>query len=327
MAMTYPKREFSVDMFEQALEPEAWKPIPQPGEGQVEASHQLGALARNVASYEPTPILEAYAAAAAQLDEPELEAPAIPAPVPEPPTARVRREPLPVWKLERPGELFTVFRPDCPRAYLEQFQLLRTQLLLMRAQCNTDAEFRCICLTSTSKGEGKTFTARNLAATLTVASGKKVLLIETAEREASVPHTVLGLDAALSEPSGWRACVAELASSGLSILTGPASGESIDFEPLPDLIAELKPHFDWIIVDAPAIQDAASAEWVVAAADAALLVVREGHTSFDGLADALARIPRGRLAGVVLNKIAPVRKKGWLPRLPKIRIRWSRRQL
>ena len=194
----------------------------------------------------------------------------------------------------------------------------------MRAQCGSDAALRCVCLTSARKGEGKTFAARNLAATLTVASGKKVLLIETGPREASVPHTVLGLDAAMADPARWRDCVAELATSGLSILAGFRSGQPMDFEPLPTLIAALKPYYDWIVIDAPAIQDAASAEWVVAAADVAMLVVREGQTTFDSLANAIARIPPGRLAGVVMNKLARARKKSWLPRLPKIRIRWTK---
>ncbi len=323
MAAQHSKFQFSGEMFEQAMEADAWKPLPGSATEQVEASQQLGELARNVASYAETPM--------AVPPDPIVHEP-VPTPIAAAPATAEQETPAPVelprpiavWRLERPGDLFAVLRRDCPTAYLEQFQLLRTQLLLMRAQCGTGAELRCVCMTSANKGEGKTFSARNLAATLTVASGKKVLLIETGAREPSVPPTVLGLDSALADTDRWYDCVAELATSGLSILTGFRMGQNGDFEPLPKLIDALRPHYDWIVIDAPAIHDAASAEWVVAAADVAMLVVREGQTSFDNLGDAIARIPPGRLAGVVMNKIAPVRKKSWLPKLPKVRIKWTK---
>ena len=59
MATTHSKFEFSGEMFEQAMEADAWKPMLGPTSKQVEASEQLGDLARNVSSYKATPISEA----------------------------------------------------------------------------------------------------------------------------------------------------------------------------------------------------------------------------------------------------------------------------
>lgn len=309
-------------MFEQALSPEAWKP--HSGGRGLEASEQLSILTRNLGGYGSTAVMEPVP----MTEEPglALSAEALKnAPV-EPEAAAAQEssqeaEPVASWVLDAPERLFAVFGANCPTSYLEQFQLLRTQLLLLRSQCAAEDDLRCICLTSARSGEGKTFTARNLAATLATASGKKVLLVETGPRERLVPEGVLGLDAALLTPENWLQSVAEIATSGLSILPGPAAPQVTDFEPLPALIARVRSHYDWVVIDGPAIHNSAAAEWVVAAADATLLVVRQGETTFDSVGDALTRIPRERLAGVVMNKLPGARRRSWLPR---VRIRWSR---
>jgi Mrp family chromosome partitioning ATPase len=230
---------------------------------------------------------------------------------------------VPATKLDRPGKWFNVLEPGCPVAYLEQFQLLRTQLLLLRAQHPTAGSLRSICVTSANAGEGKSFTARNLAATLAMASGKKVLLVETSAREPMVSPEVRGLEHALGAPKLWRETVVDLMGTGISMMPGLPRGLQPDFEPFRALVAELRNSYEWVIIDGPAINNAASAEWMIAAADATLLVVRKGETSFDRLGEAMSRIPRERLAGVVMNQMAPV-KRSWFPR---IRIKLNKRKL
>jgi Mrp family chromosome partitioning ATPase len=305
MSRTTAKVIFSEGMFEHALSHEAWKE----GEGvdraaePVEASVHLAGLAQTVGLHE---ISEPTGNGVPGGDAPEAE-----------PESSHDEEVCHKWRLNHPEQLFRVFDETWPMSYVEQFQLLRTQLLLMRSQFPSEDAFRCICVTSALAGEGKTFTARNLAATMASASGKRVLIVEAASREASLPESMPGLDFALTNPNAWRRATADLAGSTLSVLAGPRFVSQTDFEPLPALITSLRQHFDWVIIDGPSIHSLAPAEWVLAAADATLFVVREGAPSFDNLGDALSRVPRERLAGVVMNRmVAP--KRSWLP---KIRIR------
>jgi Mrp family chromosome partitioning ATPase len=296
-------------MFEQALSEDAWRTTTEDvrsGEA-IDADEQLAGLAQTVALHPPP-----AAILPAPNSETEQATPSLFEGVPS--------EPLPGWRLDRPEDLFAVMDLNCPVAYLEQFQLLRTQLLLLRAQFPSEGDCRTICITSALSGEGKTFTARNLAATLATASGKRVLVIETGVREPLLPESTLGLDAILPIPQQWRQATVELAGAGVSLMAGPRHGLHTDFEPLPALVHEVRQHFDWVLIDGPAIHSSASAEWVSATADATLVVVREGGPSFDNLAGALERIPNGRLAGIVMNRM-PMARRGWFPR---IRIRWSR---
>ena len=314
MATNPSKLIFSEEMFEQALAQESWNPLARVGnpsvvtqsEEPVEASEQLAGLARNVADYGVS-AFEAIQPAVEPASEPGIEPPAMEA------------EAVFQWRMDRPGDRFAVLNAACPEDYIEQFQLLRTQLLLLRAQLPAEDGLRSICLTSAVSREGKTFTTRNLAATLATNSAKKVLIVETGVRDAELPESVLSLEAIMAAPELWRRGIAEIPGLGLSILTGPKMGSHADFEALPAVLAAVRPHFDWVLIDGLAIQSSGSAEWVAAAADATLFVVRQGGPSFDNLADALSRVPRERLAGVVMNRLAAPKSKSWFPRV-RIRI-------
>jgi Mrp family chromosome partitioning ATPase len=306
-------------MLDAALSGEAWispppvRPAPTLGVQEpvmgsgLEASEQLGLLSDNVSQYRPT-----FSFVAA---EPDFAAPLV--------HVDDLLEPGIVWNLSRPSDRFTVLDRHCPTAYIEQFQLLRTQLLLLRSQSAAAEPLRSLCVTSAVSGEGKSFTARNLAATLAVSTAKRVLLLETGAWDNALPAEAQGLEWALEHPVAWRKAAVTIAGTGLSVIGGPKPGVTIDIEPLPLLVSELRRHFDWVVVDGPALLSSPAAEWVAASAEAALLVVREGDTPFDRVSEAMARIPSDRLAGVVMNRRAPENR----PWLPKLRIRLKKARL
>ena len=102
MSATYSKFEFSGEMFEQAMEAEAWQPLPAGTSKQVEASEQLEELARNVSSYDATTI----AAPPDQLAQDQVAQSISATATPSEPEAAVwaaAPRPATVWRLERPG--------------------------------------------------------------------------------------------------------------------------------------------------------------------------------------------------------------------------------
>ena len=150
--------------------------------------------------------------------------------------------------------LFSLLNPACPSQYREQFRLLRTQLLLHRARFENQQDFRTLSVMSTHKGEGKSFTASNLATVLAVAAGQRVLLIDADAESHPIPiGTPLsegaGLPYALSAPSDWARATLRVKDTPLYVMGrgGIKSPRNLDFEPLPRLLQVLREQFEWII--------------------------------------------------------------------------------
>ncbi len=207
-------------------------------------------------------------------------------------------------------ESFAVLQPACDRTYVEQFRLLRTQLLLHRSRLDKD-DFRTVAVMSTIAGEGKTFTASNLAAVLAISTGSKVLLMDANPAGAGF-HAQLGMDAdpglvsALAAPEEWMKSLRRVPGTPLYVMPRGTQRSnalnSVDFEPLPSLLEVLRSHFEWIILDGTSFSISADAQWLAALADGNLLVVRQGGPTFNGVQDSLKRIPPERLVGVVMNE-------------------------
>src|SRR5262249_41174025 len=103
--------------------------------------------------------------------------------------------------------LFSLLDPHCSREYREQFRLLRTQLMLHRSRFTHERDFQVVCVMSTHKGEGKSFTSSNLASVL-AANGERVLLIDADPRSKPTPIGLplseeSGLPSALAAPLDW----------------------------------------------------------------------------------------------------------------------------
>jgi Mrp family chromosome partitioning ATPase len=206
------------------------------------------------------------------------------------------------------GGPFSLLNPACSNEYREQFRLLRTQLMLHRTRFERENDFRTVCVMSTQKGEGKSFTSSNLAAVLAVAGGQRVLLIDSDTGSLPLPIGVplsegAGLPYALSAPEDWTRTVYHVKGTPLYVLPrGTANpSHSLDLEPLARLLGVLRHQFEWIIVDGAAFASCPEAPWLTAVTDGTLLVVRESAASFGAVQESLASIPPERLVGVVFN--------------------------
>jgi Mrp family chromosome partitioning ATPase len=93
---------------------------------------------------------------------------------------------------------------------------------------------------------------------------------------------------------------------------GVTPGERIASERISFNLADLKEHFDLILVDLPSMPDSADARAIAPHLDGSIVVVRHGKTSFDALsyvADALRDVG-AMVFGVVLNAIPTPKNQG-----------------
>jgi Mrp family chromosome partitioning ATPase len=78
-----------------------------------------------------------------------------------------------------------------------------------------------------------------------------------------------------------------------------------------ELLLNLAPHFDWILIDSPPVLAVTDAVELARAADAVLLVARGAATPYDVAQRAQATFSNSRILGFVLNDIKHVPRRGY----------------
>ncbi|WP_416443465.1 GumC family protein [Leeuwenhoekiella sp. A16] len=171
----------------------------------------------------------------------------------------------------------------------EAFRILITNLQYLLIDKNNDKKGFCLYVTSTVKGEGKTFTAVNLAITL-ANTGKKVLIMGADLRnpqlqryELDVRHRLgvsdylVNNDILLNdiiEPSTLHPNLQILPSGSIP----PNPAELLRRDKLGELFKELESLYDYIIVDTAPSMLVADTFLINKYADLTLYVVRAGYT-------------------------------------------------
>lgn len=192
---------------------------------------------------------------------------------------------------------------DC--AASEQYRLVRAKL----AQRGTHHQI--LAVSSPQIGDGKTLTAVNLAAVLSVNSGAGVLLVDADLRRSSVGPLLgapdgPGLRDVLRGRSLLREAIVRLeAPSDLFLLPAgedPANpAELFDGSAWKQLCSQLRSAFQTVVIDTPPIGVVADYELVQAEVDGVILVVRPDHTNRDRFYGALKLIQPEKLVGVIYN--------------------------
>lgn len=204
-------------------------------------------------------------------------------------------------------------------ATLEAFRSLATDMKFVGGGIR-DAPIRTVAVTSSTKGEGKTFTACNLA--LVHASfGSKTLLIDSDIRAPSVqrffglPFEGAGLSEVLSEgadlASTWhRLSLDEANKRYLTVMPAGRSDENAagllqSPETLARVLDMAEKEFDLVVVDTPPLSMISDSAVVAAAVDAVIFVVRSGTSSPAVLETSLQRLSRANrnVLGIVLNDV------------------------
>ena len=210
--------------------------------------------------------------------------------------------------------------PACPllvdpeqRELAEHFGIVRARLLNARGKYGIGS----IVIASPQKGDGKSFTALNLAISLAQLQHLRILLVDGDLRQHGITRTLgleqrSGLGDYLRKCAPFAECVHSTSLHHLEIApAGNVVNEALpgilEGAPWPDFVREAKQEFDLIVIDSvPASAPIADFELLLGACDAALLVVSIRKTSRDAT-DLTVQQMQGKLIGVVVNnKQSPV---------------------
>lgn len=193
-------------------------------------------------------------------------------------------------------------------AAAEALRQLRTNVRFV----SVDDPARCIVMTSSVEGEGKSTIARQLASIL-AESGQSTILVD-ADLRRPVQAGQFGLDglSGLTEVlAGSLHLEDALVQTGIeNLLLLPAGrippnpSELVGSGRMESLLARLK-KTHMVIVDAPPLLQVTDAVLLTTAADGAVLVVQQGKTRIDQVALASRKLAQveGSLLGLVLNMV------------------------
>lgn len=204
-------------------------------------------------------------------------------------------------------ELVALNEPFSPRA--ESFRALRSQLM-MRV-FNETGPRQAVAVISPDPGDGKTYTAANLAVTLAQLGGR-TLLVDADMRGPRV-HEVFrlknqaGLSGILSGRADKQVIQQVPGIPSLFVLpvgtTPPNPLELVERPAFGLLMRELASKFDHVIVDTPAAVHGADASVITARCGAALVIARKNKVRLTALHDLVASLAGSpaKLVGAVMN--------------------------
>ena len=209
------------------------------------------------------------------------------------------------------GKGHVVVHKNSRTAISEMFRLLRTNLQFLAA----GEKNQVIIVTSGTSGEGKSFVTLNLGITLALSEKKTVVLeldlrkpkliryLTQAPAEKGITNYLIGqMDALqLVQPSEVHPNLSYIASGPIP----PNPAELLLTHGLDDLIAELRQHYDYILLDTPPVGMVADALLLSRLADSSLYVVRQGmsHKSSLALIDELHREKKLPRLAIVFNGV------------------------
>ena len=200
---------------------------------------------------------------------------------------------------------------DDPKApATEAYRTLRTNLLFMSAT----GPLRVLLVTSPLQGEGKSTTAANLAAVLSQA-GQRVLLVGADLRRPSIHKFFglsnrVGLSSVLSGQAEITVAVQDPGIRDLRVLPGgpvpPNPAELLGSPRMRKFLEDVKEVADWIVLDGPPVLGLADALVLSAVSDGSLMVVNEATNRriLSHARDQLSKV-QTRAAGAVLNNFGP----------------------
>jgi len=194
-------------------------------------------------------------------------------------------------------------------AYTEAFRVLRTTILFAAGQPKSQV----VAITSALPGEGKTTVSLSFSRVAAL-SGQRVLLIDCDLRRRSLKEVLdieppVGLLQVLAGEAEWRDAVYHDEGSGMSVL--PLSGwgftpkEIFGAEDMSRLLAELRNHFDLIVLDCAPVLAVAETRVAVAKADCAVVVARWQKTPLRAVRTALQQLhdAGANIRGIALNGV------------------------
>ncbi len=193
----------------------------------------------------------------------------------------------------------------------ENIKVLRTHILRPK-----DGKLRkVICVTSSAGKEGKTFIATNLAVSIAQSFDPYALLIDADLRRSKIskifglPSDLEGLSSFLQDPVDVGKYLVKTDVSKLTILpAGPSPenpSELLTSSKMENLLKEVRDRYPdrYIILDSPPVNLASETMALVQESDGVILVIRYGFSNKVMVKDAVEKIGRDKIIGVVFNSV------------------------
>ena len=181
---------------------------------------------------------------------------------------------------------------------------------------------RILTVSSTISGEGKSFLAQNLAATLAL-SKKKVILLDLDLRKDkkvlpfSIPDTNKGISTILINKNSWQECLVDTHVEGLDYLPNgpvpPNPAELLMNGEFDALLAELKEKYDFVVLDTPPAGLVIDGVSAMKRSDLSIYVFRCNYSKKESLKtlDRLVQINKINNMAIVFNDIVPPTDNGY----------------
>ena len=203
-------------------------------------------------------------------------------------------------------KLVVISAPDSMDA--ENFKILRSQILFPK----NGKKPRLIMVTSALPGEGKSFVAANLAASIALGFNEYVLLVDADLRRPNV-HNMFGLTGSkglhehLVEGVSLEELIIKTNIGKLSILASgtpaPNPSELLASQMMRDFLEEVKNRYDdrYIIIDATPAQVTAEANVLGRYVDGILFVIMAEKAPRDEILRSIENVGKEKIIGVVFN--------------------------
>jgi len=165
----------------------------------------------------------------------------------------------------------------------EQFRVVRTHICSSEKSCG----IKTMAVTSSANGEGKTVVAVNLSVVMAQDLNKPVLLIDCNMRKPAISSLLgLSVNAGLGDVLSGRSQLKDvLIKTDIANLTVLPSGqisvnpnEILNSDKMKTILTELKPQFEEIILDTPAVIPYSEPRILSSLVDGVILVVRACKT-------------------------------------------------
>ncbi len=204
-------------------------------------------------------------------------------------------------------EVIAAYSPQAPQ--VEALRTLRGQLMLR--WFDSDRPSNALAIVSAERKDGRSFIAANLAVVCSQL-GERTLLID-ADLRNPCQHRLFGIDdrvglsAVLSGRAGLEAVQRIPSLLNLSVLPAgvlPPNPQDLLCRPhFPQLLQQLAPQVDVILLDSPAAAETADAQMIAVRAGAALIVVRKDSARswrVQGVSESVTQA-KAIIVGAVLN--------------------------
>lgn len=203
-----------------------------------------------------------------------------------------------------------LLNPSSSSEIKDSYIKLRTNLMFCTKK-GSEESCKVFAVSAANKAEGKSITAANIAISFAML-GKKTMLIDADMRSSSQRklwknRSQAGLCDFLAKVMPLEIySVEDLPLSIVFTGTLPYNpAELVSSKKMTDFVKECSEHYDYVIIDTPALNAYADAQIVSTYVDGVILVSKSGVTSSKDLNEAIETLDHsnGNLCGIVVNNI------------------------